>query len=276
MKRFAYWFLAILIALSSMVYQRLTGPTYPKRLKLKVEDTSYKIRLPRSEDTKKDAIIKLKIPDQEITGKLIFKRYPTNDNWDSIFFIRDGEYLYAYIPKQPPAGKVEYYVTFSKGELTEDISESKTIKIRYTGSVPGYILLIHILCMISAKILSNVTGIMAIFKEKRYKRNMYWAIGFLTVGGLIMGPFVQFYAFGDFWTGIPFGWDLTDNKTLFAFIFWLVAVIGNYKKERPYLVIIASIVMVIIYAIPHSALGSELDYESGEVKTGMIMLSNLF
>lgn len=276
MKRFAYWFLAIVIAIGSMVYQRLTGPTYPKRLKLEVENTSYKIRLPRSEDTKKDAIIKLKIPDEKITGQLVFRRYPTDDEWKSISFIRENEYLYAYVPKQPPAGKIEYYVEFSHGELTEQLSKDDTVKIRYTGSVPGYILLIHILFMIAAKLVSNVTGIMAIFKEKRYKRNMYWAIAFLTVGGLIFGPFVQYYAFGEFWTGIPFGWDLTDNKTLLAFIFWLIAIIGNYKKERPYLIILASIVMIVVYAIPHSALGSELDYESGQVTTGFILLQGFF
>ena len=38
----------------------------------------------------------------------------------------------------------------------------------------------------------------------------------LAVGGFILGPLVQNYAFGELWTGVPFGWDLTDNKTLIA------------------------------------------------------------
>ncbi len=50
---------------------------------------------------------------------------------------------------------------------------------------------------------------------------------------MILGPIVQKYAFGELWTGIPFGWDLTDNKTLIAFLFWILAVIMNRKKERP-------------------------------------------
>ena len=29
----------------------------------------------------------------------------------------------------------------------------------------------------------------------------------------------------------PFGWDLTDNKTLIALIFWILAVVMNRKKE---------------------------------------------
>ena len=48
---------------------------------------------------------------------------------------------------------------------------------------------------------------------------------------MILGPIVQYYAFGDLWTGIPFGWDLTDNKTLIALIFWILAVV-NEQKER--------------------------------------------
>jgi len=32
---------------------------------------------------------------------------------------------------------------------------------------------------------------------------------------------VQHYAFGQLWTGVPFGWDLTDNKTLLAALAWV-------------------------------------------------------
>jgi len=52
----------------------------------------------------------------------------------------------------------------------------------------------------------------------------------LFVGGLILGPVVQKYAFGAFWAGWPFGHDLTDNKTLFVFIFWVIAWFVLRKK----------------------------------------------
>jgi len=94
----------------------------------------------------------------------------------------------------------------------------------------------------------------------------------LLLGGMILGPLVQLYAFGDLWTGVPFGWDLTDNKTLFAFIFWILAVVMNRKKSRPIYTIIASIVLLLIYSIPHSMFGSELNQETGEIVQGMIHL----
>ncbi|NIV15454.1 MAG: hypothetical protein GWN62_30620 [Aliifodinibius sp.] len=90
----------------------------------------------------------------------------------------------------------------------------------------------------------------------------------LGIGGLLLGPTVQYNAFGEWWAGIPFGWDLTDNKLLISFLVWLTAVLGNRKKERPYLAVIAALLVIIVYAIPHSMLGSEFDYNSGEVVTG--------
>lgn len=91
----------------------------------------------------------------------------------------------------------------------------------------------------------------------------------LGVGGLILGPMVQKYAFDAYWTGWPFGEDLTDNKTLVAFIVWVVAWLLNRKKgSRKYMYIIAALVMLLVYSIPHSTAGSEYDHTKGEVVTG--------
>jgi hypothetical protein len=87
---------------------------------------------------------------------------------------------------------------------------------------------------------------------------------------MILGPIVQKYAFGAFWTGFPAGYDLTDNKTLIAFICWIVASLAGMKKGKPWLTVIAAIVTLVVFSIPHSAKGSELDYSTGTVKTGML------
>jgi hypothetical protein len=91
---------------------------------------------------------------------------------------------------------------------------------------------------------------------------------------MVLGPIVQFDAFGDFWTGIPFGWDLTDNKTLIALLFWILAVVMNRKKERPVYTVLAAIVLLLVFSIPHSLFGSELNYSSGQVTQGIIL--NIF
>ncbi len=77
---------------------------------------------------------------------------------------------------------------------------------------------------------------------------------------------MQQYAFGALWTGFPFGYDLTDNKTLIMWIVWAVAcaVVGwkttwNERLARA-IVLLATVVMLVVYLIPHSLRGSELDY----------------
>ena len=117
-----------------------------------------------------------------------------------------------------------------------------------------------------------IAGLYVIFKISRYKLYGILTVVFLLLGGFVLGPIIQKYAFGAFWTGFPFGMDLTDNKVLFAMIFWILAVALNIKKERPNLVLVASIVFFLVNLIPHSMFGSELNYESGEVVTGMIMM----
>jgi hypothetical protein len=78
---------------------------------------------------------------------------------------------------------------------------------------------------------------------------------------MVFGPIMQEYAFGAFWTGWPFGHDLTDNKTLVALIFWIIAYFKLRKDSTnrtwP---IIAAVVMLAVFFIPHSVLGSEIDY----------------
>ena len=59
MKKSVYWLLAVLITLVLSIYQRMTGPTYPKRVIVEVNDCDYIVKLPRS-GVQKDEIVTLK------------------------------------------------------------------------------------------------------------------------------------------------------------------------------------------------------------------------
>lgn len=83
----------------------------------------------------------------------------------------------------------------------------------------------------------------------------------LFIGGLILGPVVQKFSFGVYWAGWPFGSDLTDNKSIVAFLFWIIALIAQYRNRgKKSWTIVASVVLIIVFLIPHSVLGSEIDY----------------
>ena len=84
---------------------------------------------------------------------------------------------------------------------------------------------------------------------------------------MILGPIVQKYAFGVYWAGFPFDYDLTDNKLLIGVLGWIFAVAATWNTERKWPTVIAAIILFAVYSIPHSMQGSEFDYEKGKVIT---------
>lgn len=267
-----YWLLAIIITLAAAYYQRKTGPTYAKEINITLDGRKYDIELPRSHAGDDACPVEFEIPDEDVQGKLFYRKYPTNENWQAILLKRNGELLTGSLPHQPPAGKLEYFLEFSTRNEELDLYENNPVIIRFRGSVPGNVLLPHIFFIFAAMLLSNFTGIIAFMKHPKQRLYGRITLALLLLGGMIFGPLVQFHAFGEYWTGIPFGWDLTDNKTLIAFLFWMMAVAGNRKREKPSLTVLATIIMLIIFSIPHSMFGSELDHETGEVISGMVQL----
>jgi hypothetical protein len=190
---------------------------------------------------------------------------------NKIFKIYEEKGFYAEVPPQPAAGKIQYYFEITDSNGTHTFSKDSPIVIRFKGGVPGSVLIPHILFMFLAMLFSTLAGLMSIIKFPLYKKYSIWTLALFIAGGMILGPIVQYYAFGDLWTGIPFGWDLTDNKTLIALIFWILAVVMNRKKERPLYTALAALVLLLVYSIPHSLFGSELDYSTGEVTQGIIL-----
>jgi len=288
MKTFIFWLLAFVITVSAAIYQRATGPTYPKKMVISVNNVEYKLKLVRSLGLDEDPTVKLNINDATISAKIYYRRYLTNDEFNTvdfkfkskpidsfimnkIFGMTKDEGFFAEVPQQPAAGKIEYYFEISDQLGTKTYLKETPVVIRFKGGVPGFILLPHILFMFIAMLFSNLSGLLAVFKVPSYRKYTIWTFVCLMVGGMILGPVVQLYAFGDLWTGIPFGWDLTDNKTLIAFLFWVLAVAMNWKKSRPVYTVIAAVVLLLIYSIPHSMFGSQLDYNTGTVTQGMIM-----
>jgi FtsH-binding integral membrane protein len=264
-----FWILAMVITLLAVVYQKMTGPTYEKREKVFIEGQRYKLKLPRSMSIGENNEVVLNIPAENISGKLNFRRYPTNDDWKTVDFTRetrkDKSVLVAQVPAQPAAGKIEYYFELSGPTEHVIVNLNNPVVIRFKGHVPGIILWPHVILIFFAMLLSNFTGLLAITKNEKYRSYTVITVVFLAAGGMILGPVVQKYAFGELWTGIPKGWDLTDNKTLVAFAVWVIALIFSRKKDRYYLVWIAALITLIIYCVPHSMFGSQLDPSTGKV-----------
>lgn len=267
-KSILWWIFSILFTLSIAYYQRTTGPTYPVRGKVEVNDQVLKYKLLTSNDSDKPAQIYIKGSIEGIKGYIDYRKYKSNAEWIRVDFIPQENKLLAELPQQPPAGKLSYRVVLKDDNQTFDITEEPVV-IRFKGPVPAFVLYPHILLMFLAMLFSTRTGIEAIIKGDKTFSYTKITLVLLLFGGMILGPVVQKYAFGEFWTGWPFGKDLTDNKTLVAFVAWIIAVIRLRKNsEKRGWALAAAVILLAVYLIPHSMFGSELDYSTGEIGTG--------
>ncbi len=255
------WALAIIVTLSSVVYQRATGPTYPVKGEIEIGGKMVSYFLPRSQNTGENAAIDLSASEPKFGATLKWKRFKSHDDWRLTPFMMEDGHLMAYLPSQPPAGKIIYEVNL-RADSGESISLTETpVIIRFKGAVPATVLIPHILFMFSAMLMATRTGL-ASFVESPFTLRYTFLTGlFLMLGGLILGPMVQKHAFDAYWTGWPWGTDLTDNKTAVAFSAWVLAVWRQKKTGNAKVWIIsAAVITLAIYLIPHSAFGSELDY----------------
>ena len=261
MKKSVYWFLAIIITLALSIYQRMTGPTYPKKVTIEVNGESYPVKLPRS-GVQQDEIIKLKAVPEQVEGpQLHYRRYPTSNDYTTVDFVYQDSTWQAALPVQPVAGKLQYYLTVGGKDYLAD----EPIVIRFRNDVPALILIPHILLMFGAMLFAVYT-LLLVLTHKPYSRWLKITVGTLFVGGFILGPLVQHAAFGPWWAGFPYGTDLTDNKTLISFLFFVAALATLKWKHNRWVVALAVLMMIAIFSIPHSAYGSEYDYTTQTLK----------
>ncbi len=268
MKKSTLWILSFLITLAFAMFQRITGPTYPARGHASPEGAEISYLFPRSCTVGgSDCVMKVKSA-APLRGFILWKRYKSPD----VPLKAEMEYkegvLSGSLPGQPPAGKLEYRVFVKTAGGDVELSKAPVVT-RFKGAVPVWALLPHIVFIFSFMFFSVRIFLSLFAGDIVVKRAVVLNLGFLLLGGFLFGPIVQQYAFGQAWTGFPFGMDLTDNKTLIMLVFWLPALFAvlKQKNHKPW-IILAVIVTFAVYLVPHSMFGSELDYAKGEVTTG--------
>ena len=261
MRKSLYWLLAVVITLALSIYQRMTGPTYPQKVAIELNGETYQVKLPRS-GVQKDEVISLKDLPSDVKAQMHYRRYPTASDYNHVDFQwKDGVWQ-AALPVQPVAGKLEYYITVNG----KDYQKDEPVVIRFRNDVPAGILIPHILFMFAAMLFAVYT-LLLVITRKEYRRWLIITAVTLFIGGFILGPLVQHVAFGPWWTGFPFGTDLTDNKTLISFLFFIAALATLKWRHNKWIVGLAVLVMLAVFTIPHSKNGSEYDYAAQELST---------
>jgi len=272
-KSVLWWIFAVFFTIAMASYQKKTGPTYPISGKTTLNGKEIKYKLIRTAENDKDAEIALKVPDASITGTITYKRFKSNDSLTTAPLARRNDTLFFMMPLQPAAGKMMYAITLSSGseQVVLKAKNDEFAVIRFKGPVPLYILIPHVLAMFLGLLFSTRTAIEALIGGVRTYKLALWTLFFLIIGGLILGPVVQKHAFGAFWTGWPLAddgsfnlfrmGDLTDNKTFIMVLAWVIAIFKIRKDPtNKFWPVFASIMVLIVYLIPHSVLGSEIDH----------------
>ncbi len=261
MKKILLWLLAFIITAASAVYQRMTGPTYPVRGKVTLSGGEISFELPRSAEITADCEVGVEVADPEVAGRLLFKRFKTADPWTETVMIRQDGRLVGSLPRQPMAGKLAYQIVLADREKEVSLGGEEPIVIRFKGQTPLPLLIAHVLVIFAAMLFSTRAGLAALDPRGDPKRLAVWTAVLFFAGGFILGPLMQKFAFDAWWTGFPLGMDLTDSKTLFAMLAWVAALVaGRGGRQNRRWVLVASVVTLIVFLVPHSLLGSELKY----------------
>ena len=109
--------------------------------------------------------------------------------------------------------------------------------MRFKGDVPALVLIPHVVTMFVSMMIGIRAALAAVLGRPESRRYAWVAVVGIAIGGLVLGPIVQKCAFGAYWTGWPFGSDLTDNKTLGMWLAWVAAVVvlgwrGSGRSRR--------------------------------------------
>jgi len=279
-KRILPWALAAALTLACFAFQNRTGPTYPLEGTFPTAKGEVAFKFLRSEEIGTGLQIMLRDPvPSGVSAKVRYRRYKSNDGWSetpmvpgAFRFSRRGtaEELRGVgttLPSLPErAGKYEYLVLVDDGSGPRSVTGDRPVYARYKAPVPRAVLLVHILVVFLSMTLALRTGMQALAGGE--PGGLVWAtIGSLVLGAFVLGPVVQKYAFGVWWSGVPFGYDWTDNKVLVELLAWLGAAATARLSRNPRTVraavIAATAVTLAVYFIPHSIFGSEYDYTRG-------------
>lgn len=276
-RSFLLWLLSAAIAIAIFFHQNRTGPTYPLRGSVETKQGAVAFIFLRSEEIGTGLQIMLKEPlPTGLAGTVTWRRYKSQDAWTrtamtagTFRFTRRGEVeeargLGVVLPSLPErAGKYEYFVHLDDGSGARSVTGEKPIFARYKAPVPRWVLVPHILAIFISLTLALRTGLQA-FSGGPLKGLLWATVASLLLGAFVLGPIVQHYAFGVWWSGVPFGYDWTDNKVLVELAAWVVAAMLMQHPRRERIAVLgATLVTLAIYLIPHSVFGSEYDYTRG-------------
>eukprot|EP00823_Brevimastigomonas_motovehiculus_P004484 TRINITY_DN2975_c0_g1_i1.p1 TRINITY_DN2975_c0_g1~~TRINITY_DN2975_c0_g1_i1.p1 ORF type:complete len:389 (-),score=99.10 TRINITY_DN2975_c0_g1_i1:57-1223(-) len=251
------WAIAAIFLTIIGVLQVITGPSYPIKDTVSLGSTSIHYNLDRAHTGLTPHTVKISIADQSVMGVMRWRQHHSQTfEWNTTIRERNGDDLTASIPAQDYAVRCLYEIALMKeeqnreseresergrekeieGKIISIIIPDDPINIRWKDDLPDVVLIIHIIFMASAFLFSCRAALEMYYPFSTLKSSLIYSIItviLIIVGGFVMGPLVLHYCFHTWWTGIPIGWDITDNKTVVALVIWLIVLfitIYHYRR----------------------------------------------
>ena len=171
-----------------------------------------------------------------------------------------GERTYYYLEAESYPGD---RVVLPPSATSNFTSEYDYYKVRWEGKASFILLLLHIFLMIAAMFLLIHALYYAICylqtqeKEQLLVKCVNWGVLVFFITGFPIGWIIEKQVLGNYWEGIPFGWDITDSKTLFIMLYWLIPIILR-KWEKISIkgfarwTVFGVIFTVAMFLLPHS------------------------
>jgi hypothetical protein len=277
--RWILWLAAIAFTVGTFMYQDKTGPTYPLEGEFETAKGPVHFIFVRSEvlETALPILLIDPVP-AGVTGQVEYRRLKSHDAW-TIAPLRHGEFKFSRRGRDftmsglgvalpglaERAGKYEIFLKIDDGSgRLVSITGDHPVYARFKGAVPTVVLITHVL-VIFLSMMFAIRTVLEALVDGNFKWMLWATIVSFLFGAFALGPLVQKYAFGVWWSGIPFGWDWTDNKVLVSIFAWGIAAFANRGDRRSRLSIyFAGVVTLLVYFIPHSIFGSEFDYRTGK------------
>jgi hypothetical protein len=271
---------AIVFTLVLLVISYLTSAGKPEFEAVIKDSVKAELTTVTSHTGEGDAKIEVKAtfpPEKDYKVELNYRK-STETNYTSVPMIKQGNIYSAAIPHQDRGKKVLYYVSLTDPQgkrvtLPDGVDVVKrAYLLKFKGNVPAYILILHIIAMLgglyySIRVLFSSFSILnhkdALINLGKY---VFRTTLLLFIGGVPLGILVNYFVFGIFWEAIPFGWDITDNKTQIILLYWILLLIFmrgtifrknkgmNLANEKVLAImgICGFILTLGLYLIPHS------------------------
>lgn len=188
-----------------------------------------------------------------------------------------GNYFINTLPHRQKAQKYYFFISVKDNKnLAVTLPENPLVnkdffRVTYKSDPNLWGLAAHVLLMIMTLFflvhtLYFVINYLANKKEWSIKAGfstVFWGMVVFFISGFPLGMWIAYEKYGVAWGGVPFGWDITDNKTQIAFLYWLSVMIlakavlfkrgeGGYKAFAYLSLFGIALTTVIFTVIPHS------------------------